>query len=332
MNAGLPLGTMPTSGTWYDVYDGCTLLIDGTVNINCYKDGGWTLESSLLDGWSKEDPFAGQETQVIDYLAIGPNGHMYKVVIDPGIFVGDAGGAASGSSQYGVSGHLATITSEQEDSFLESIRATVVGIVAAGDPDITNGGEKQEFWVGGVQDADEDEVDEGWNWVNGEGPFVYTNWIDWPEPATDEPSDGWDGDVFGTTPGIEDNTENHLTIGIQGNEGWNDESDGGADYNILGYIVEYDDAAAAGVMYLAEKVVELSVQKGIANSLVAKLNAILNTLDDNNANNDAAAINSLEAFINAIYTQLGNGKIPAGDAALALELIADAQMIINLIV
>lgn len=92
MNAGLPLGTMPTSGTWYDVYDGCTLLIDGTVNINCYKDGGWTLESSLLDGWSKEDPFAGQETQVIDYLAIGPNGHMYKVVIDPGIFVGDAGG------------------------------------------------------------------------------------------------------------------------------------------------------------------------------------------------------------------------------------------------
>jgi hypothetical protein len=41
---------------------------------------------------------------------------------------------------------------------------------------------------------------------------------------------------------------------------------------------------------LADKVMQLNVQKGIANSLDAKLNAVLNTIDDLNTNNDAQAI------------------------------------------
>lgn len=80
---------------------------------------------------------------------------------------------------------------------------------------------------------------------------------------------------------------------------------------------------------LAGKIVQLNVQKGIANSLDAKLNAVFDALDDINTNNDVAAVNSLNAFINAVYTQLGNGKIPPEDAALAQELIDCAQAIID---
>ena len=83
------------------------------------------------------------------------------------------------------------------------------------------------------------------------------------------------------------------------------------------------------VMDLADKILQLNVKNGISNSLDAKLNAVLNTIDDINTNNDAAAINSLEAFINAINTQLSNGKIPSTDQWLADVLINDAQAIID---
>ena len=66
---------------------------------------------------------------------------------------------------------------------------------------------------------------------------------------------------------------------------------------------------------------------GIANSLDAKLDAVENALDDVNANNDVAAINALQAFINAITAQSGD-KIGAADAA---GLIAAAQDIIALL-
>jgi parallel beta-helix repeat protein/predicted outer membrane repeat protein len=75
---------------------------------------------------------------------------------------------------------------------------------------------------------------------------------------------------------------------------------------------------------LAGKVFGLNVQNGIENSLDAKLGAALQALEDVNANNDVAAINSLEAFINAVQAQSGN-KIPTADAD---TLIAAAQEII----
>ena len=72
---------------------------------------------------------------------------------------------------------------------------------------------------------------------------------------------------------------------------------------------------------------ELSLQKGIANSLKAKLNAALQKLKDENENNDVAAINTLEAFINVVEAQRGK-KISETDAD---SLIAAAQEIIELI-
>jgi len=75
---------------------------------------------------------------------------------------------------------------------------------------------------------------------------------------------------------------------------------------------------------LAGKVFGLNLQHGIENSLDAKLDAALKALEDVNNNNDVAAINALEAFINAVEAQSGN-KIATEDADV---LIAAAEEII----
>jgi hypothetical protein len=78
---------------------------------------------------------------------------------------------------------------------------------------------------------------------------------------------------------------------------------------------------------LADDVYDLNLHHGIENSLDAKLDSALNALDDLNENNDVAAVNSLEAFINAVQAQSGK-KIPEADGNI---LITDAQLIIDLL-
>jgi hypothetical protein len=53
----------------------------------------------------------------------------------------------------------------------------------------------------------------------------------------------------------------------------------------------------------------------------------VNALDDVNVNNDVAAINKLEAFINEVEAQSGD-QIPVAEAT---ALIATAQQIIDLL-
>lgn len=85
--------------------------------------------------------------------------------------------------------------------------------------------------------------------------------------------------------------------------------------------------AADLIAGLVSDVIGLNLDKGISNSLDAKLDSALKALEDLNSNNDVAAVNSLEAFINAVEAQRG-GKIPEVDAD---ALIASAQAIIDLI-
>ena len=75
---------------------------------------------------------------------------------------------------------------------------------------------------------------------------------------------------------------------------------------------------------LITKVASFNLQQGIDNSLDAKLEAALQALEDVNANNDASAVNKLEAFISEVEAQR-NKKITD---AQATELIGDAQAII----
>jgi hypothetical protein len=78
---------------------------------------------------------------------------------------------------------------------------------------------------------------------------------------------------------------------------------------------------------LIAQVKALNLQQGISNSLDAKLDAVKKALDDVNDNNDAAAINALETFINAVEAQRGN-KILDEDADALIEA---AQEIIDLL-
>ena len=78
---------------------------------------------------------------------------------------------------------------------------------------------------------------------------------------------------------------------------------------------------------LAGDITELVQDGGIANSLLAKVDAALKILEDGNANNDGAAAGSLGGFINAVNAQRGK-KISEADAD---ALIAAAQRIIDML-
>lgn len=71
----------------------------------------------------------------------------------------------------------------------------------------------------------------------------------------------------------------------------------------------------------------LELQQGIANSLLVKIEAVLEKLEDENINNNVAAINILQALINAVEAQRGK-KISEADAN---SIIAAAQEIIELL-
>lgn len=153
-------------------------------------------------------------------LLAGPvefDGHFYEVIVDSGINWDDADSAANSLSFNGVTGHLATITSEGEDNFIESLRSSAAL-------------SKPEVWVGGFQDTGAAEPGSGWQWLNNEGaistpdvPLLsYSNWLG-PEPNNA-------------------GNEQHLGVGLGGQFGWNDEV---RTSNIGGYVVEYDTETPA---------------------------------------------------------------------------------------
>jgi hypothetical protein len=78
---------------------------------------------------------------------------------------------------------------------------------------------------------------------------------------------------------------------------------------------------------LAGQIELINLKVGISNSLDAKLDAIDNALNDLNTNNDVAACNALNAFINSVLAQSGT-QIAEGDAA---ALIEDAMVIVELL-
>lgn len=84
------------------------------------------------------------------------NGHYYEVV-STGMSWTSAKNAAEGRVQFGLRGHLATITSAEENAFIARL------------------GSFGWLWVGGFQPDGTSEPNGGWTWVTSE-PFSYTNW------------------------------------------------------------------------------------------------------------------------------------------------------------
>ena len=143
----------------------------------------------------------------------GPNGHYYQVVLEPNLLWAEARDRAAQSTFNGVHGHLATITSAEEDAFIESLRQEAAPSGYGS------------LWVGGWQSQVSPAPTEGWHWINGEGPIPmrasesgYANW------QAGEPND-YNGQ-----------REDYLSIGHFNNIGWNDEPN---TRHIHGYVVEY---------------------------------------------------------------------------------------------
>ena len=121
------------------------------------------------------------------------NGHHYEVVISSdGLDWADARADAESRSLDGVPGHLATITSAEEDHWFQDAFAHVF-----------NAGP----WLGGFQPEGSGEPEDDWQWVTGE-PFVYTNWGDGePNDADGEdcmqylPGPAWNDFPCGAGPG-----------------------------------------------------------------------------------------------------------------------------------
>ena len=139
------------------------------------------------------------------------NGHAYAVV-NQQMSWEDARDFAATEVFRGVPGHLATITSADEN-------ATVVSVINAFE---CSQGAHDLLWLGGEQiPHDEPDPAEGWTWITGE-KWSYTNW------APGEPNDAAGGEYY-------------LAIYGSGNPGqskgtWNDDSLGRGN---TGFIIEW---------------------------------------------------------------------------------------------
>ncbi len=138
----------------------------------------------------------------------------------------------------------------------------------------------------------------------------------WTEELKLTASDAAASDRFGRAVAVDGNT---AVIGAFLGD------DGGADSGSA-YVFAFNPAIAATEALIAT-IVEMNFHHGISNALDAKLNAVIQVLDDVNQNNDVAAINVLVAFIQMVEAQRGK-KITNAQAD---ELVAAAQAIIDLL-
>jgi len=167
---------------------------------------------------------AAQAAPIQWTVASGGNGHVYDVVTAPTDLTWDqAKAAAEAMSWGGVSGHLATLTSQAENDFVTGLLSPV--------PQGHN-----YCWIGGYQPGGPEPAG-GWAWVTGE-PWDYTNW------SSGEPNNVGDEDALQ----LVDNNPEHQGIGDVGT--WNDHR---YDYNEDDrYVVEYDvpEPATLGMLGL----------------------------------------------------------------------------------
>ncbi|MBN2864365.1 MAG: C-type lectin domain-containing protein [Bacteroidales bacterium] len=142
------------------------------------------------------------------------NGHCYEAVLAAGLSWHEAKAACE---QRG--GYLATITSEQENTF-------VFNLVKSNNDfwylDYLGNGLGP--WLGGFQPDGSQEPDGGWEWITSE-PFSYTNWeTGQPDNATQ----------FGQS------VIRFIKIGGLIGDGWDDSDVNNPAEHRKGYICEYD--------------------------------------------------------------------------------------------
>jgi hypothetical protein len=167
------------------------------------------------------------------------DGHLYDAVaVAGGINWTDARAAAEALTSGSCQGYLASVTSADEDAFIQGHFSNAV-------PSVGGVG----YWIGGYQDPPGTlPADAGWTWVSGE-TFGYENWLD------GQPDDA--GDIFGAV--VEDAIHYAAASagGFATTFGW---ADRGRDETAPGYVVEFDGACTDDV--LLEVMLKLSEGEG----------------------------------------------------------------------
>jgi hypothetical protein len=133
------------------------------------------------------------------------NGHYYELVQTP-VTWHDAEYLAEQRMYMNRTGHLATLTSQEENEF-------VFWFVVGGNQDTPLG----DPWLGGYQNSDESPPGDNWFWVTDEA-WDYTNWDDGEPNDYDEPY-----------------AEMFLNYQLWGDGTWNDHHS----LNLKGFVVEY---------------------------------------------------------------------------------------------
>jgi hypothetical protein len=141
------------------------------------------------------------------------NGHWYAAIAEARTWE-EAKIRAESMFFNSVPGHLATLTSQEEQDF-----------VANAFPEALNDG----YSLGGSQAPGEIDPAAGWSWVTGE-PWVYTNWL-----PGGEPNDFGGADETGLAF--------HGYLGTNPNAYWNDIQPGGTP---PGYVVEWENVDSDG--------------------------------------------------------------------------------------
>lgn len=151
------------------------------------------------------------------------NSHYYEAVFAPYLSWTSARAAAEAASYLGSNGHLATITSQEENDFIFNQLAI----------------EEKPYWLGGFQTRDAVEPAGKWQWVNNEGffwddaPLLFANWSDGePNNLTLDDEDALNFAFFDSVQ-----TLDHKASGK-----WNDAPMGWTEYSDGGYVIEWDVA------------------------------------------------------------------------------------------
>ena len=143
------------------------------------------------------------------------NGNWYEVITASSSWE-QARIAAAGSLWMGVNGHLVTIASGDENSFVSALSSDLAG-----------------YAVGGSQDAGATTPSDGWQWVTGEA-FAYTNWNTLSPNFEPNDANGFESPFAGE--------EDFLAFAGVTNlfgQTWNDISG----QHVNGYVVEYEVGA-----------------------------------------------------------------------------------------
>lgn len=159
-------------------------------------------------------------------------GHYYeRIDVAGGLTWDQAKLAAESRSVAGVKGHLMTVTSANEQKFLED------NLLRPGGPV----GGAHRYWLGGYQPSFAVEPAGNWSWVTKE-PWSYSNWF------TGEPNDN-----LGNEDVLQIGYRDRFTAGEPLTQKWNDIDRNGSTFEFGGYYVEYETSTNNSRSYVSQK-------------------------------------------------------------------------------